>query len=174
MWEAGIRATGGGIKGTKSDFAVVNFKWDKGKWKYSSRNANHRLWVPDGKGGREYLTQLQYHELRQTLGVWQAVDRNEVRQTEVMTKKALQWSRNARTGFLLRNDIVFGVKTSLYLSITFGLMATALDQNQCSEVFKPIQKHALSPMGYNTNMPKIVVHGLTQYRGMGLWDIYTV
>ena len=174
LWEEGIRATGGGIEGSKSDFAVADFRWQSGQWRYAPMDTSHKLWVPDGKGGREYLTQLPYSTARRTLGVWQAVDGNEKKQTAVMKEKARKWSRNVRTGFLSRDDIVFGIKTSLYPSLTYGLMATALTRAQCHEVFKPIRTHALGPMGYNTHMPAEVVHGPVRYGGMGLKDIYTV
>ena len=173
LWEEGIRATGGGIEGTKSDFAVVHFCWKSGVWTYAPMENGHKLWVPDGKGGKEFLQQIPYYQARRTLGVWQAVDGNEKKQTEVMKEKALKWSRNARTGFLSRDDIVFGIKTSLYPSLTYGLMATALNKAQCHEVFKPIRNNALGPMGYNTHMPTVIVHGPTRYGGMGLRDIYT-
>ena len=137
-------------------------------------NMHHKLWLPNGEGGKEYLTQLPYYKARRTLGVWQAADGNERKQTEVMKAKALKWSRNVRTGFLSRTDIVFGVKTSLYPSITYGLMATALNRKQANDVFKPIRRHALSPMGYNRNIPAEIVHGPSKYGGMGLQDIYTV
>ena len=92
LWEEGIRATGGGIEGSKSDFAVANFRWKQGQWKYAPMRNNHKLWVPDGSGGKEFLTQLPYHQARRTLGIWQAMDGNEIKQTEVMKEKAAQWS----------------------------------------------------------------------------------
>ena len=86
----------------------------------------------------------------------------------------MKWSCRARAGFPSRNDIVFGIKTSLYPSLTYGLMATALNSQQAHEVFKLVRKYAMSQMGYNTNMPKEIVHGPNRYGGMGLGDIYTV
>ena len=174
LWEEGIRATGGGIEGSKSDFVVVGFQWKGGVWKYTPMQHSHKLWVPDGKGGREYLTQIPYNKARRTLGVWQAADGNENTQTAKMKEKAMQWSRKTKAGFLSRHDVVFGIKTSLYPSLTYGLMATALDKQQAEEVFKPVRKYAISQMGYNMNMPKEVVHGPRRYGGMGLRDIYTV
>ena len=34
LWEELIRATGGGLEGEKSDFAIVNYTWKQGKWSY--------------------------------------------------------------------------------------------------------------------------------------------
>ena len=174
LWEQGLRATGGGIEGSKSDFAVIDFKWDEGQWQYAPKNENHTLSVPMPAGGRELLKQTGTSEARRTLGVWQAPDGNEIKQMEKMTEKASEWSRNIRKGFLSRQDIAFGVKTSLYPSITYGLMATALTDEQCKEVFKPVRANALGPMGYNRTIPALVVHGPTKYGGMGLKDLYSI
>ena len=174
LWEEGIRATGGGIEGSKSDFAVLDFKWNNGTWDYAPKTNQHKLTVRSGVSGRENLTQLGVSEARRTLGVWQAIDGNENTQTTKMVEKATQWATNSKTGSLSRNDIAFGIKTSLYPSITYGLMATALDKQQCEEVFKPVRKHALGPMGYNRSIPATVVHGPECYGGMGIKDMHTI
>ena len=174
LWEQGIRATGGGIEGSKSDFAVVHFQWDKGIPRYAPPDEAHRLHVPAPNGGREYLEQLPATTARRTLGVWQAPDGNETEQTKRMKEKATKWAISMRKGFLSREDITFGVKTSLYPSITFGMMATALTKTQCEDVFKPVREHALTAMGYNRHIPAVVVHGPVKYGGMGIKDLYTI
>ena len=174
LWEEGIRATGGGIEGTKSDFAIMNYKWEEGRWTYEKKQERHKLTVPDGQGGMEELKQLDVAEARRTLGVWQATDGNETKQTEVMKEKSEKWARNVKRSFLSRADIAFGIKTSLYPSLTFGLLATTLTENQAADTFKPIRAHALSNMGYNKHIPKIVVHGPEKYGGIGIKDIYSI
>ena len=174
LWEQGIRATGGGIEGSKSDFAVINFEWCEGQWKYEDRDNTNKLSIPNARGGRDYLEQLRADESRRTLGVWQAVDGNEDEQTKQMKEKAEKWASNIRHSSLSRDDIAMGIKTSLYPSITFGLMATAITKEQGAEVFKPIRKDALSPLGYNKHIPWQVVHGPTKYGGMEIRDIYSI
>ena len=106
--------------------------------------------------------------------MWQAPDGNEEEQTKQMKEKANAWSKNIRKGFLSREDVAFGVKTSLYPSITYGLVATALLEQQCQEVFKPVRAQVLAPMGYNWHIPAIIVHGPVKYGGMGIKDLYTM
>ena len=93
LWEELVRATGGGLEGEKSDFAVVNYKWSGGKWKYEPPSEKNQLTVRSGEGERETLTQLGPSEARRTLGVWQAVDGNEITQTKKLREKATVWSR---------------------------------------------------------------------------------
>ena len=174
LWEQGIRATGGGIDPTKSDFAVVNFQWNDGKWTYATKNDAHTLSLNTPQEGQRNLTQMGHDEARRTLGVWQAPDGNEEKQTEKMKEKAQKWSTNIRKGFLSREEIAFGVTTSLYPSITFGMMATALTEEQAKDVFKPIRAQALGPMGYNRTMAAVVVHGPKKYGGLGIRDLYSI
>ena len=174
LWEQAIKATGGGIEGSKSDFAVIDFEWTEGQWQYKQKNREHRLSVPAPDGTRTQLKQTDATEARRTLGVWQAPDGNESEQTKQMKDKATQWSNNIRKGFLSRADIQFGVQTSLYPSITYGLMATALTAEQGADVFKPVRANVLGPMGYNRTIPATVVHGPVKYGGMGIKDIYTI
>ena len=174
LWEQCIRATGGGIEGDKSDFVVVNYNWEGGKWKYEKMNPHNQLSVYDGSRGRENLTQLRTDEARRTLGVWQAADGNEEEQTSRMTKKAKKWSRAAMRSSLCRADVIIGIKTSLYPSVTFGMMATTLDEQQCKNVFKPIREHTLPKAGYSRSLPSTILHGPEEYGGVGLMDIYTI
>ena len=61
-------------------------------------------------------------------------------QTEKMTEKALKWARNIQSGFLSKDDVAFGITTSLHPAITYREIPTI-------EVFKSIRAHVLSPMG---------------------------
>ena len=174
LWEELIRATGGGLEGEKSDFAVVNFTWQNGLWKYEKPLDDTQLTVRNYDGTREPLTQLGPATARRTLGVWQAVDGNEKEQTKQLREKARVWSRAVSRSSLTRHDVVIGMKTSLYPSITFGLMATTIDKKQADSIFAPVREGALPKSGYMRSMPDIVVHGPERYGGMGIKDLYTL
>ena len=174
LWEELVRATGGGLEGEKSDFAVVNYTWKNGQWSYEKPKDTTTLTVRNSDGTREPLTQLDPAEARRTLGVWQAIDGNERVQTEKLREKAREWSRAVARSSLTRHDAVFGMKTSLYPSITFGLMATTLTKNQGEVIFSPIREGALPKTGYARSMPAIMVHGPEKYGGIGIKDIYTL
>ena len=106
--------------------------------------------------------------------MWQAVDGNENEQTKKLREKARVWSRAVSRSSLTRHDVVIGMKTSLYPSITFGLMATTIDKKQADSIFAPVREGALPKSGYMRSMPAIVVHGPERYGGMGIKDLYTL
>ena len=174
LWEELIRATGGELEGEKSDFAVINYKWTNGDWKYERPNQETKLTVRNKDGSRTELTQLKPSEARRTLGVWQAIDGNEDKQTEKLKEKAREWSRSIMRSSLTRNDVAIGVTTSLYPSLTFGLMATTMSRKQCDDIFTPIRQGALRKTGYPQTMPATIVHGPAKYGGIGIKDLYTL
>ena len=106
--------------------------------------------------------------------MWQAVDRNEDTQTEKMQEKSTKWARAAMRSSLCRSDVIIGIKTALYPSVTFGMMATTLTEEQCKTVFKPICEHVLPKAGYCRSLPSTILHRPEEYRGVGLRDIYTI
>ena len=159
LWESLVRATGGGIAGDKSDFVAINFEWNEGKWKYEKKDNNNKLTVFDGQQAKEQLKQLDVSTARRTLGVWQAADGNEEKQTEKLVEKAKEWARSAARSSLSRSDVIVGIKTSLYPSITYGMVATTLSEAQCQEIFKPIRTAVLPKAGYCRNIPTVVLHG---------------
>ena len=174
LWEELVRATGGGLEGDKSDFAVVNYKWRNGEWSYEKPKEDTQLTVRNPDGSRTALTQLEPSEARRTLGVWQAVDGNEVTQTAKLKEKAREWSRAVARSSLTRHDVAIGVTTSLYPSLTFGLMATTMSKKQCDDIFTPIRQGALRKTGYSQSMPGTIVHGPTKYGGIGIKDLHTL
>jgi hypothetical protein len=174
LWEEGIRATGGELKGSKSDFAVINFIWKGGEWQYEKKNENYKLCVSSDTGEKEQLEQLNVDEARRTLGVWQAVDGNEKKQTSVMKDKAEAWSSSVLQSGLTKQDAVIGMKTSLYPALTYGLMATNLSKKQCSRVFHPVRRSVLPKMGICRNVPATIIHGPKKYGGMEFKDLYTI
>lgn len=174
LWEELIKATGGAIVPDKSDYTAINFKWDtEGNWTYEKPSRRVHLEVKDDEGNKQKLTHTPASQARRTLGVWQAADGNEKKQTAFLMEKAEAWVAKAKDSSLSKNDTTFGVQRSLYPAITYGLMATAMHKNQTEKVDKEIRK-ILPKMGYCRSTPKTLVHGHTAYGGIGLRDIDTI
>ena len=172
LWENLIRATGGAIEGDKSDYTVINWKWKHGKAKYEPMNSESEITCLNSDGQREVLKQIPADEARRTLGVWQAANGQEDTQVEKMKAKANDWANSIYKSNLSKSDIAMGVKTSLYPSITYGLVATALTEKQAGEIFKPIREKVLPKMKICRQAPAIVVHGPEDYGGLEIKDLY--
>ena len=57
-----------------------------------------------------------------------------------MKENANEWANEVYKSNLTKSDISMGVKISLYPSITYGLLATAMTKAEANEIFKPIRK----------------------------------
>ncbi len=75
-----------------------------------------------------------------------------------MIEKADDWCNKIFKSRLSKSDIAMGVKTSLYPSLTYGLMATVLNEKQCEEIFAPIRNKILPKMKICRMAPAEVVH----------------
>ena len=174
LWECLIRSTGGAIVGEKSDYTVINWVWRDGKPQYAKMRQEHKLSVKNEHGEREELKHLPTHESRRTLGVWQAADGNEKKQTEKMREKTNKWANSVHKSALSPGDVRMGLQTSLYPSATYGLMATTLSEKQCHEAFVPIRNKVLPKMKICRNAPAALVHGPSEYGGLNIKDFYTL
>ena len=174
LWECLIRATGGAIEGEKSDFTVINWEWKGGKARYEKMSEDNILTCLNSEGIRDNLKQLPTNVARRTLGVWQSADGQENTQKEKMIEKAEAWCNRIFKSSLSKGDIAMGIKTALYPSLTYGLMATALSKEQCDEVFKPIRCKMLPKMKICRTAPAEIVHGPIAYGGMEFKHIYTL
>ena len=174
LWENLIRATGGAIEGDKSDYTVINWSWKQGKATYEKMNEDATITVLNSDGIRERLKQLPADEARRTLGVWQAANGQETTQVEKMKEKANEWANEVYKSNLTKSDIAMGVKTSLYPSITYGLLATAMTEAEANEIFKPIREKVLPKMKICRSAPAILVHGPEEYGGLEIKDLYVL
>ena len=69
---------------------------------------------------------------------------------------------------------MLGIKTSLYSLITYGLLAITLNEDQCKSVFAPVRDKVLPKLLVSRTTPAALVHGLIDYGGMGIKELYTM
>ena len=174
LWEELIKATGGALVPSKSDFSVISFGWDKeGRWKHEKQNSRRKLKVRDHQGKMEELENPPTTKARRTLGVWQAIDGNEKGQVKHLKKKAGQWIEKIQNSNLSKLEVHIGVTSSLYPAITYGLGATAMSAKECNKVDSAIRK-ILPKMGYCRSVPKDIIFGHKDHGGAGLQSIHTI
>ena len=89
-WEGGLRATGGALREDKSFWYLIDYEWKKGKWVYKTiDDTPGDITVRVDKGHREVIQRLEPQEARETVGVWLAMDGNNIKQAEVHKEKTL-------------------------------------------------------------------------------------
>ena len=174
LWEELLKATGGAIVPSKSDYTTINFQWNKeGEWKYEKQTRRARLTVKDDEGKLHRLANPGTSKARRTLGVWQAIDGNSKEQTKQLQKKAREWTTQIVEGSLSKTDTILGVERSLYPGLVYGLSATTMNKKQTQKVDSEVRR-IFPKMGYCRSIPNKLMYGHKQYGGVGLRNIETI
>ena len=104
LWESLLRATGGALEPSKSDWVQIRHKWKHGECKVIDRKGTEELLVHNPAGEKEKLTQKLPSEARETLGVWQNVIRTEEKQFKVLEEKIETWGDNVKESSISRTN----------------------------------------------------------------------
>jgi hypothetical protein len=99
-WEGGLRATGGALVPDKSYWYAINFAWNPTKylWDYKTKaELPGTLIVKNHLQQVEVLKRLEVNEARETLGVFAAVDGNQIAQTVALADKVHIWAEKIMT-----------------------------------------------------------------------------
>ncbi len=99
-WEGGLRATGGAIVPKKSYWYLIDWIWEKGKWKYASiDDIPGDLTIRDTCGTKRVTLQRYNPEIaKETLGVFLAMDGNNREEILKLRAKTQEFADQIRTG----------------------------------------------------------------------------
>lgn len=177
-WEGGLRASGGALVPTKSYWFLIHFIFDKNRnsWRYASiAETPGDITIRDIQGtGRVELERLEVNAARETLGVFIAMNGNQLAQTTALWEKAVIWAEKVRSGKFSHADAWFSLQFCMMKSLEYPLMATSLSKAQCDKIMKPIRAAALPALGINRHLTLTVVHAPKRYLGVGIPDLWTL
>jgi hypothetical protein len=105
-WEGGLKATGGALVPEKSYWYLIDFVWTGEKWRYAIKED-----IPGDISfnnvndiGRARLHRYEGSEAQKTIGVFLAMDGNNMEETPHLRKKAVDFADCVRMGFLSWQD----------------------------------------------------------------------
>ena len=169
LWEELLRVTGGALDvKDKSDWTLIAFEWKNGKSKMKPIDRNITLKVRDHEGDIVIMKQIASTSARETLGVMQAPSGIEDEEEEYLHKKLKAWNKKIYTSGLKRSDITKAVNMTIVRTIRYGLVATALDFNQCDKLTRTLLKVALPKMGIVRTASNVLATAPTNFREMGI------
>jgi hypothetical protein len=120
------------------------------------------------------LERLEAHEARESLGVFSAMDANQIVQAKALKEKAIKWADKVRTQRLSQAEAWFSLQYCVMKSLEYPLMATSLSKAQCETIMRPIRAAALPAIGINRHLTLTIAHGPQCYQGVGIPDLWTV
>ena len=156
LWESLLRATGGALEPSKSDWVQIRYKWKQGECNVVDRKGTEELLVRNPAGEKEKLTQKLPSEARETLGVWQNVMGTEEKQFKVLEEKIETWGDNVKDSSISRTNARWAVNTTIGKKVRYPLTATTLNDSQCHKLQMKLTKACYGKAGVVRTAPSIL------------------
>jgi hypothetical protein len=168
-WEGGIRATGGALVSDMSHWYLIDFVSSGMKWRYSTKDElPGEVSVLDKDGFRTVLVRHDPSMTTETLGVWQAMDRNNSAEIKVLRKKTDEFADSMRTGCLSKADAWYALNSSLLPSLQYPMIATTISEKSWEYIMVPILRVGLPRSGIARNFPRDILYGRKSLQGFGI------
>ena len=175
-WEGGLRASGGALVTAKSYWFLIHFIFERNRWRYARIDESPgNITIREITGnGRVELERLEVQEAWETLGVFIAMNGNQIAQTKALWEKAVCWADKVRTSRFIQSEAWFSLQYCIMKSLEYPLMATSLSKEQCDKIMRPIRTAVLPALGINRHLTKTIAHGPQRYQGIGIPDLWTI
>ena len=174
LWEQLMRATGGALEPSKSDWVIVSYKEENGKWKLRPKNDELVLRVRDPYNEVKSLNQLDPKDARETLGIWLSPTGDETIQHTKLLEAINKWCTGMQSRFLPSRDVEIAIRSTIGRKIHYCLVATDFSKTQCKDLINPVIRRVMPKMVLPRNMARTVVHGPISFLGVGIDDPYYV
>jgi hypothetical protein len=113
-WGGLLRATRGALVPSKSYWYAIDFKWNGSLWIYRScHDMPGEIYITGVDGRRVLLRRFEPHVGKETLGVMQAMDGNNLDEVRHLHDKAEQFADSMRTGILSKNDAWYALTATM-------------------------------------------------------------
>jgi hypothetical protein len=155
-----LKATGGALVPEKSYWYLIDFIWTGEKWRYVTKEdmPGDILINNIDDSGRDTLRRFEVDIAKETLGVFLAMDGNNMEETLHLRKKAVAFADCIRTGFLTREDATYALHRTIMKTLEYPIVATTMDKAQWDFIMAPILVVTLPCMGYVQSFPRDIVY----------------
>ena len=169
-WEGGLKATGGALVPEKSYWYLIDFIWTGDRWRYATIDdipGNISINNVDDEG-RAILQRYEASVAQKTLGVFLAMDGNNMEEVRYLRQKAVDFADCVRTGFLSRQDATYALHRTIMKTLEYPMVATTMTKAQWEFIMVPILAATLPRMGYVRRFPRDVVYTSESLCGLGI------
>lgn len=168
-WEGGLRATGGALRVDKSCWYLIDFVWHNNHWKYASKfDIPGDILVRDADGRMKILPRLEPQEANETLGIFLAMDGNQLAEVKSLRTKTSSFAEQIRTGFLQRDEAWHALHSTILKTLEYPMEAINLTKRQWEYVMAPLLQTTLPRSGIVRTFPRDVLYAPDQFMGMGI------
>jgi hypothetical protein len=128
-----------------------------------------KLSILDTTGQQVILERHDPSEATETLGVWQAMDGNNIKQIAQLRKKTKEFADCMRTGYLSKNNAWYAINTTIMKTLEYLMTATTISEAEWEDIMKPLLKAGLPRAGISSKFPWDVLYGPTTVQGFGVF-----
>ena len=173
-WQQLAAVSGGALNHGKTTCWILDYKWEKGKWKYRTEaSLPGKLTLIDQEGQRRPITRLKPSQAHKILGFFPAADGNwkeEIKYLKETGSGFAHWVKRRR--IKNRTDVWIALKSMLWGSWTYPQRALTLTWNNWNNIMTEPLKTCLPRAGMARNFPRVVLFGPSDFQGNGLKHPY--
>jgi hypothetical protein len=168
-WEGCLRATGGGLKPSKSFWYLIDWKWNGNNWTYQTKEDSPGDLTVFDNGHRVTLRRFEPAESNVTLGIHLAMDGNQVGERNYLRQEAVDFADRYRTApGVSANDAWEGLLTTIMATFKYPAAATQLTEQDWEFICAPVFQAGLPKAGFSRMFPRTVIFAPKLYQGLGI------
>lgn len=169
-WEGGLRATGGAIVPKKSYWYLIDWIWEKNRWRYATiEDIPGDLTIRDTCGSKRVTLKRYNPEIaKETLGVFLAMDGNNKEQIIKLRQKTQEFADQIRTGFLNKWDAWYAINSTIMKTLEYPMLATTITEKEWDFIMRPIREAGLPKVQVSSKYPKRLMYGPKEFQGLGI------
>lgn len=170
-WGINLNATGGGLKGPKCYWWLVDYECVDGEWRYSA-SAEWELVVPLPDGSHCTIDQVAYDKSMKMLGVWSCpAGLDAVHLNENIVGKMVTWIDRTRNGHLPASLVWRSYKWKLWPGLRYGLATLGTPLAEVANILTRQDFDVLPLLGINRNIRRRWRSIPHTFGGAGLFNL---
>ena len=168
MWHGLLWATGGDLAPEKSYWYFVEMHWKDSDWHYKSvEESTGNLWLP---GSLSPVERCLSSIVAEALGMFTHPNGHMKDEVRHLRQKVLTWMDGLRTGKVSKHMVWYCLNATIMKTLEYPLVATTFSCQETLQFMKPLLKVALNSFGIQKHLPRALVYGTLQWRGLGIQD----
>jgi hypothetical protein len=179
IWKNLLEASGGKLELSKCFYYILSWKFDQEgngiPMSISDQRARNvtQISITDHTDSHIPITQKEVNKSHKTLGVYKAIDGNELEQITQLKIKSEAFGRKVQKASLSRKQANMAYKMVYIPSLKYGLPACSLTLDNINYIQNSALDKFLPAMGYEHGTPRALIHGPQEMGGVEIPHLFT-
>jgi hypothetical protein len=175
-WVEYLHTTGGQLELTKCFYYILSWKWDKMgnpiPQSIEEQGLPQLQILMPTKSEPTIITQKEVHQSHKTLGTYKCISGKETEQFNQLLNKSNKIALQIAKGQLNTRQAKLAYSCCYIPSMIYSLTAVSLTMKQLDQIQQKATTQLTRASGYEISFPKAVIHGPTEFGGLGFQKLY--